>query len=79
MLTHGIESDIFFQNHLIIFYMELFLKIFVCLVVKSAVNFFTHTGNTLRCSLKTLSVNIFADSFKKKLDRLFNFRFVYHK
>lgn len=47
--------------------MELFLKIFVRLVVKSAINFLAHAGNTFRSSLQSLSVYIFADSFEKKL------------
>ena len=79
MFAHGIKGNIFFQDHFVVFYMELFLKIFVRLVVKSAINFLAHAGNTFRSSLQSLSVYIFADSFEKKLDRLFNFCFVYHK
>ena len=79
MFAHGIKGNIFFQDHFVVFYMELFLKIFVRLVVKSAINFLTHTGDTLRSSLQSLSVHIFADSFEKKFDCFFYFCFVYHK
>ena len=79
MFTHGIKGNILFQNHFIILYMKLFLKMFIRFIIKSAINFLAHAGDTFRSSLQSLSVYILADSLEKKLDRLFNFCFVYHK
>ena len=47
--------------------------------IQTAIDFHTHTCNTVRSVFEPLPLCIFADSFKEKADCLFNFLFVYHK
>ena len=78
MFTHRIESNIFFQYHFVIFYFKLFGKMMIRFFIQSAVNFHTHTCNSVRSIFETFTFCIFTDSFKKETDCLFYFLFVYH-
>ena len=49
MFTGRIERNIFFYYHIVVGCMELFFKMYTCIFIKSAVNLFTHAGNTVRC------------------------------
>ena len=78
MLAHGIECNIFFHNHFIIFCCKCLFQVFRCILIHSATDFFIHSCNPVRCFNQSFSVRIFTDSFQQKPDCLFYFFMIYH-
>ena len=79
MLAHGIECDVFFQDHFVIFYFKLFGEVLICFLIQTTIDFHAHTCDAVRGIFQSFTFCIFTDSFKEKSDCLFYFLFVYHK
>ena len=78
MFTHGIKRNIFFHNHLIVFCCKCLFKVFRCILIHSATDFFIHSCNPVRCINQSFPIRIFTDSFQQKTDCLFYFFMIYH-
>ena len=79
MFTHGIKDNVFFQYHVIIFYLKTLRQILFGRFIHPGKNLFVHSGNTRRCFHQSFSVYIFANRFQKHLHRFFDFCFIYHE
>ena len=79
MFTDRIERDILLNHDIISFHRKLFFQMFGRVLVKSAVDLPSHTGDTVLSLQKPLPVHILADSLQQKLNAGLNLLIIHHK
>ena len=64
--------DVLLNDHVIVVYMKALLQMFGCIIRIAASQFLIHSRNTVRGLQKTLTRNIFSDSFQNQFNSLFD-------